>query len=104
MGQLAELIEGFNIKITDNPGKLPKKLYVLELTEGPVYHLDGRTDRLVEGLPKEKPDCTIKSSADALSTLLNDPSKGFGMVLKGQIKFDDMPSMMALAQALSRLL
>ncbi len=104
MKALAVLVQDFNDRLTRRPGLLPKRVYVLELVEGPVFHLDGTTDRLVEGRPPGDPDCTIRASAEALQILLSDPGKATELVLTHRLTFDDAGSVMLLAIALKGLL
>ena len=104
MKALAGLVEDFNNRLTRQPGILPKRLFVLELTDGPTFHLDGEIHQLLEGEPDGVPDCRIRSSAEVLELLLTDPSKATELVLTRKLTFSDATSVMLLAAALKRLL
>ena len=104
MKRLAKLASDFNDRLTANPGTLPKKLFVLELTDGPGFHLDGKTDQLISGPTDREPDCIITTSAEALEALLEDPSSATKLVLSGKLKFDNAGAVIQLAAALKNLL
>ena len=102
MKDLALLVKSFNERLMAHPGVLPDKIFVIELDEGKTFFLD--KDQLAEGVPDGRPDCTIKTSARTLDTLLENPGKAMTLVMTGKLKFDKAGPVMLLAAALNEIL